>query len=434
MVNLPQAFIERMKETLPEQEREAFFAVYGLPPVKGVRVNALKISGEDYEKMSPFSLKRVPWAENCYYTAGEKVGAHPHHFAGLLYSQEPTATSAVPKLEIKKGEKVLDLCSAPGGKGTQAAAYLEGEGLIVLNEPIFSRAQILSSNVERMGVRNAVVLSEYPEKLAAFFGEYFDKILIDAPCSGEGMFRKNEKEAIGEWSEENVALCATRQKEILHEGTKMLKKGGRMVYSTCTFSEAEDEGQVRDYLENHPEMRLVFCEKLLPHKVKGEGHFVAVFEKTAEGETAFVKELKAKISPSSEKIYRAFEREFLSIRFENLYEAGATVYALPRGVFDWKKLRLLRAGVKLGEIKNGRFEPAHSLACCLKKEECKNFVDYPSDDKRVDKFLRGETVEDENAKNGWLVVCADGYPVGLGKAVGGTIKNHIPKALRKMGE
>ena len=174
MVNLPQAFIERMKETLPEQEREAFFAVYGLPPVKGVRVNALKISGEDYEKMSPFSLKRVPWAENCYYTAGEKVGAHPHHFAGLLYSQEPTATSAVPKLEIKKGDKVLDLCSAPGGKGTQAAAYLEGEGFIVLNEPIFSRAQILSSNVERMGVRNAVVLSEYPEKLAAFFGEYFD--------------------------------------------------------------------------------------------------------------------------------------------------------------------------------------------------------------------------------------------------------------------
>lgn len=434
MVNLPQAFIERMKETLPEQEREAFFAVYGLPPVKGVRVNALKISGEDYEKMSPFSLKRVPWAENCYYTAGEKVGAHPHHFAGLLYSQEPTATSAVPKLEIKKGEKVLDLCSAPGGKGTQAAAYLEGEGFIVLNEPIFSRAQILSSNVERMGVRNAVVLSEYPEKLAAFFGEYFDKILIDAPCSGEGMFRKNEKEAIGEWSEENVALCATRQKEILNEGTKMLKKGGRMVYSTCTFSEAEDEGQVRDYLENHPEMRLVFCEKLLPHKVKGEGHFVAVFEKTAEGETAFVKELKAKISPSSEKIYRAFEREFLSIRFENLYEAGATVYALPRGVFDWKKLRLLRAGVKLGEIKNGRFEPAHSLACCLKKEECKNFVDYPSDDKRVDKFLRGETVEDENAKNGWLVVCADGYPVGLGKAVGGTVKNHIPKGLRKIGE
>ena len=434
MVNLPQAFIERMKETLPEQEREAFFAVYGLPPVKGVRVNALKISGEDYEKMSPFSLKRVPWAENCYYTAGEKVGAHPHHFAGLLYSQEPTATSAVPKLEIKKGEKVLDLCSAPGGKGTQAAAYLEGEGLIVLNEPIFSRAQILSSNVERMGVRNAVVLSEYPEKLAAFFGEYFDKILIDAPCSGEGMFRKNEKEAIGEWSEENVSLCATRQKEILNEGTKMLKKGGRMVYSTCTFSEAEDEGQVRDYLENHPEMRLVSCEKLLPHKVKGEGHFVAVFEKIAEGESVFVKELKARISPSSEKIYRAFEREFLSIRFENLYEAGATVYALPRGVFDWKKLRLLRAGVKLGEIKNGRFEPAHSLACCLKKEECKNFVDYPSDDKRVDKFLRGETVEHENAKNGWLVVCADGYPVGLGKAVGGTVKNHIPKGLRKIGE
>ena len=435
MINLPEKFIARMKNDLPQEEWGDFFAVYEQPPVKGLRVNALKISGELYEKISPFTLTRVSWAENAYYTEGEKLGAHPHHFAGLVYSQEPSATSAVPFLQIQKGEKVLDLCSAPGGKGTQAAAYLQGEGLVVLNEPIFSRAQILSSNVERMGVKNAVVLNEYPEKLSSFFGAYFDKIIIDAPCSGEGMFRKNEKEAVAEWSEENVALCVARQREILNEGTKMLKVGGRLVYSTCTFSVGEDEGQVRDYLQNHSEMKLVTMEKLFPHKIKGEGHFVAVFEKIAGENDAFVKEMRAKISPASEKIYRAFERDFFKTeKFENLYEANGTLYALPKTVFDWKRLKLLRAGVKLGEIKNGRFEPSHSLAMCVKKEECKRSIDYPSSDINLDKFLRGETVECETAENGWLVVCADGYPVGLGKAVNGTVKNHIPKGLRKMGD
>lgn len=430
---LPEKFISRMQKTLPLDEREAFFAVYDGMPIKGLRVNGLKLTGKEYEKISPFELSPVPWAENVYYTNEEKVGGHAHHFAGLIYSQEPTASSAVPKLDIRPGERVLDLCSAPGGKGTQCASYLQGEGLIVLNEPIPTRAHILLSNVERMGVRNAVVLNEYPDVLAAFFGEYFDKILVDAPCSGEGMFRKNEDEARREWSEENVQLCADRQKGILSAAASMLKAGGRLVYSTCTFAPEEDEWQVEDFLKNHPEFSLISQEKLLPHKVKGEGHFVAVFVKNEAKNHDRTTNKKGNLTLPSERAYRAFEKEFFVEKFaEKLYEANGSLYALPKGVFDWKKLRLLRAGVKLGEMKNGRFEPSHALAMCVKKSECNNAVDYPLDDSRVDKFLRGESVEDERAKNGWLVVCVDGYPIGLGKAVNGVIKNHIPKGLRKV--
>ncbi|MBQ7879674.1 MAG: RsmB/NOP family class I SAM-dependent RNA methyltransferase, partial [Clostridia bacterium] len=211
MITLPEAFINRMKNELPKQEWEAFFAVYqSVDFYKGVRVNLLKCDKKTFENASPFTISPISWEENGYYVDEEKVGGHPYHFAGVYYSQEPSAMCAAPLLEVKKGEKVLDLCSAPGGKGTQLAAAMQGEGVLVLNEPIFSRAKILSQNAERLGVKNAIVTCAYPKDLAAAFPAYFDKILVDAPCSGEGMFRKNAKEALGEWSEENVSLCAAR--------------------------------------------------------------------------------------------------------------------------------------------------------------------------------------------------------------------------------
>ncbi|MFR5101454.1 MAG: RsmF rRNA methyltransferase first C-terminal domain-containing protein, partial [Christensenellaceae bacterium] len=350
---------------------------------------------------------------------------------------------------------------------------------------VFSRAQILSRNVERLGVKNAVVLSEYPETLAEYFPEYFDKILVDAPCSGEGMFRKNAEEALSEWSEENVAMCAARQKEILDYAFRMLKAGGKLVYSTCTFSEAEDEEQTENFLALHAEMRLLAQKKLYPHKEEGEGHFAALFEKevrekNTDGESHFAllfekevrkeyakgedtiergcfqgggksgdgargqryssavagarppRTLVPRVSKTAEKAYREFERDFFFRPFaEILHEAGNFLYSLPKECFDFGKLNVLRAGVRLGEMKNGRFEPSHSLAMCVSRKECRNVVSIPSDDPRTDKFLRGETVGAEECKNGWCIVCIDGYPVGLGKAVNGTIKNHIPKGLRK---
>ena len=435
MATLPEKFIENMKKQLPENEWEAFFACYEKKPFKGVRLNGLKGGRYALKPLLPFLGEPIPWEENGFYTDEEKLGGNPLHFAGAFYSQEPSAMSAAPLLEVKPGERVLDLCSAPGGKGTQLACAMDGKGIIVLNEPVSSRAKILSQNVERMGIKNAVVLNEYPDALATKFQGYFDKILVDAPCSGEGMFRKNAEEALGEWSEENVALCAERQKGILDCATKMLRVGGRLVYSTCTFASAEDEGQVRDYLASHPEMQLLKQEKLYPHKVDGEGHFVALFEKISRTEEweSRLKEHKRSVTNSGEKAYRDFEKTFFKEKFAfRLHEVNGILYELPENVFDWKGLQVLRVGVRLGEVKNGRFEPSHSLAMCIKADECKNVVDFTADDEKLEKYLRGETF-DCDIPNGWCVVCVRGLPVGLGKAVGGTVKNHLPKGLRKLG-
>ncbi len=433
MQALPQKFIENMKRRLPENEWEAFFARYAQKPFKGVRLNPLKGDTYALKTLLPFLGEQIPWEKNGFYTAEEKPGASPYHFAGLFYCQEPSAMCAAPLLEVRAGEKVLDLCSAPGGKGTQLAAEMKGEGIIVLNEPISSRAKILSQNVERLGVKNAVVLSEYPAALAKKFQGYFDKILVDAPCSGEGMFRKNAEEALSEWSEENIALCAARQAEILTCATQMLKKGGWLAYSTCTFATEEDEGQVCDYLKKHPEMRLIKQEKLYPHKVKGEGHFAALFEKTERAETfdCRLKEGRNSVTNVGEKAYRDFEKAFFKEKFaRNLYEINGTLYALPDGVFDWKGLQVLRVGVRLGEVKNGRFEPCHALAMASTTKECKRVLNLPIADRRVEGYLRGETVEGD-LPNGWCVVAVEGYPLGLGKSVNGTVKNHLPKGLRK---
>lgn len=429
-MKLPEAFIKRMKERLGEEACLAYLAAVDGEPYKGVRVNTLKIRPDEFLKKFPYATEQVAWEENGFYTTEKKLGGHPYHFAGLFYSQEPSAMCAAPLLGVEKGERVLDLCSAPGGKGTRLAEGLQGTGLIVLNELIASRAKILSQNVERMGIQNGVVTSEYPEKLAGRFPEYFDKIMVDAPCSGEGMFRKNAEEALSEWNEENVALCAARQKEILDSAVKMLARGGKLVYSTCTFAEEEDEWQVENFLKEHPEMKLLKTEKLYPHTVKGEGHFAALFEKT-DGDRGEVKCKKPSVSKQSEAVYRAFEKEFFVRPFaKNLYENKGVLYALPDGVFDWTDLNVLRVGLKLGEVKNGRFEPSHSLAMAVKKEECVSPVELS--ETQAEKFLRGESVELEG-KKGWRAVLVDGYPIGLGKCVDGVLKNHIPKALRKIG-
>lgn len=429
IARLPERFIERMKAQLPDAEQAAFFAVYENEAYKGVRANTLKISPERLREIFPCLKEAVEWEKNGFYTAEKKLGAHPYHFAGLFYSQEPSAMCAAPLLEVQPEERVLDLCSAPGGKGTRLAADLQGQGLIVLNEPVPSRAKILLQNAERMGIRNAAVTSEYPETLAKYFPEYFDKIMVDAPCSGEGMFRKNADEALAEWSEENIKLCAARQAGILDEAVKMLKKGGRVVYSTCTFAVEEDEAQVESFLKKHPEMRLLKQEKLYPHKVKGEGHFAALFEKT-DGGRGEVKAKKPSVTKAAEAAYRAFEKEFFVLPFARaLHEVKGVLYELPDSAFDWTGLNILRVGLKLGEVKNGRFEPSHALAMAVKKEECNGAVELCGEN--VEKFLRGESVE-ADGKKGWRAVCVDGYPVGMGKCVDGTVKNHIPKGVRKI--
>ncbi|MDE7306591.1 MAG: RsmB/NOP family class I SAM-dependent RNA methyltransferase [Clostridia bacterium] len=228
MIELPEEFLNRMSRQLSKESFDGFLKSYDLPVARAIRVNTLKISVENFKKISPFALEPVPWEENTFYVAADGLGKTIYHAAGAYYVQEPSAASVAPQLEVKRGERVLDLCSAPGGKGTQLAQYTRGDGVIILNEINFKRAQILLSNVERLGIKNAVVTCAKPEELACAFGEYFDKILVDAPCSGEGMFKK-EPNAIPEWSVENVKKCAERQRDILDSAYLMLANVGRMV-------------------------------------------------------------------------------------------------------------------------------------------------------------------------------------------------------------
>ena len=426
MIELPEQFKKRMANLLGESFGE-FLASYEKKPCKAVRVNTLKISVEEFEALAPVPLtKRVPWEQNGFYVDSERAGKTIAHAAGLYYVQEPSAMCAAPMLSVTGGERVLDLCSAPGGKGTQLAQAMNGEGIIVLNEINFSRAKILSRNVERLGIRNAVVTCAPPEAVARAFEGYFDKIIVDAPCSGEGMFKK-EEQAVQEWSESAVTACAVRQKLILQSAKKALRRGGLLVYSTCTFAREEDEEQIENFLAENPEFSLIKSEKLYPHEVEGEGHFAALLIKKGgeEGEVApFVPQFKDK---KLIKVYREFEQSFLKTPlFENLHLAEDTLYSLPDNCPE-VNLQVLRMGVRLGAFKNGRFEPDHSLAMALNKEQA-DCIEV--DGKTALCYLGGNTFDCDSSLSGWKVVTHLGFPLGWCKAVGGTAKNHLPKGIR----
>ncbi len=465
---LPKEFVERMQKMLGE-EYPAFEKSYEKEKFQALRVNTLKGSKAELAKKSPFSLKQVPWEENgFYYASSDTPGKHPYHEAGVYYIQEPSAMAPVPFLEVRPGDRVLDLCAAPGGKSTQIGVALKGEGILISNEIHPARAKILSENVERMGIRNALVTNETPEKLADIFAEYFDKILVDAPCSGEGMFRKNE-EAKNEWSLENVQLCANRQDGILECAAGMLRPGGRIVYSTCTFASAENEGSIARFLERHPEFAIVSVPvpegfskgeavwaeaevqtgkismadktqlentlRIWPHKVDGEGHFLAVLQKEGNTEQAaqgysrygLQKGLKEKDC----KELLEFWQENINIKLEGvLLKFGDQIYLGPVGMPSVERLKVLRPGLHLGTLKKNRFEPSHALALALRPEEVKNCYSLTLEDNRAGAFIGGQTFA-VNQEKGWHLITVDGYSLGWGKAAGGIMKNHYPKGLRK---
>lgn len=458
---LPERFVERMKSMLGT-EYPAFEDSFEKEKYQALRINTLKDSREPFE-----GLERVLWAENGrYYEASLRPGRHPYHEAGAYYIQEPSAMAVVPLLGVCPGEKVLDLCAAPGGKSTQIAGYLQGEGLLVANEIHPARAKILSENIERMGVVNACVTNETPDRLAEKFGGYFDRILVDAPCSGEGMFRKNEA-ACEEWSPENVILCGERQDEILDRGAEMLKPGGRLVYSTCTFAPVENEGSIARFLMRHPEFHLLpiekeklglpgqhcdgrpeWCEedfaqkdtlrgtlRLWPHLVKGEGHFAAVLEKegtlSAAGESLAVGGIEKGIPVKSREL--ADFQEFWKNTGKEEQPGkgifllfGENLYLAPENMPALKNLKVLRPGLHLGTFKKGRFEPSHALALALKPDRVKRSCSL----EKPEEYLNGQTFSAEGEK-GWYLLTVDGYSIGWGKLAGGIMKNHYPKGLRK---
>ncbi len=458
---LPEQFLNRMKEMLGE-EYDAFLESFSEEKYQALRLNPLKVAvnGEcadvllapDRERLSvdcPFHLTPVSWAENGYYYEKEDLpGKHPYHEAGVYYIQEPSAMAPVTLLEPEPGEQILDLCAAPGGKSTQIAAAMEGKGLLISNEIHPARAKILSENIERMGIRNACVTNETPGHLAQVFREYFDKILVDAPCSGEGMFRKNEA-ACQEWSLENVELCGARQDEILDCAAQMLRPGGRIVYSTCTFAPTENEGSIERFLARHPEFQVLPIDKeklgiqgddaptlrLWPHHIKGEGHFAAVLEKEGdmpEGYHASAPMGTEKgVSDKELGEYPAFEKEFLRVRLQGIkLKFGDNLYLAPENMPNLKGLKVLRPGLHIGTLKKNRFEPSHALALALKPGDASLLWDLPSAEHTIVAYLNGQTFPAEGEK-GWYLICVDGFGIGWGKLAGGSMKNHYPKGLRK---
>jgi len=453
---LPIQFTDRMKNMLGE-EYEDFLASYEHEKYQALRINTLKVDKEVFVGKNFFKLTPVSWEKNgFYYDKADMPGKHPYHEAGVYYIQEPSAMAPVPFLEVQPGDRVLDLCAAPGGKSTQIGAALAGEGLLISNEIHPARAKILSENMERMGITNAIVTNESPERLAAVFEGYFDKILVDAPCSGEGMFRKNE-DATEEWSPENVKICADRQDHILDQAAKMLCSGGRMVYSTCTFAPDENEGSISRFLARHPEFHIAevvvpegfeagrpewsenqcptitHTMRIWPHKVHGEGHYLAVLEKSGEMYRGAVPRslygLQKGISEKEYGEFRDFKTEYLKKDLQGVYlKFGDQLYLGPKDMPALTKLKVLRPGLHLGTLKKNRFEPSHALALSLRSADVNKSYDLTVEE--AQRFIGGQTFA-VDAEKGWHLITVNGYSLGWGKAAGGIMKNHYPKGLRK---
>lgn len=453
---LPEAFLLKMQELLGEefgQYLESFKEEWK----PGLRVNTLKLSPGELAELVPWNLEPVPWADNGFYYDGTLDGEvlrpskHPAYYAGLYYLQEPSAMTPAAMLPVVPGDRVLDLCAAPGGKSTELASKLKGRGMLVSNDISYSRARALLKNLELAGAANICVTSEAPEKLAGVWPEFFDKILVDAPCSGEGMFRRDE-DMVKDWNEKGPEYYVPIQRQILSQAAAMLRPGGYMLYSTCTFSVEEDEENVAYVLEEFPQMQLCCldldkvpgacggfglsgCMRLFPHRLKGEGHFLALMRKKGGDDGG--KEILPPMDPGTAgKRVRAVEKEKELDAF--LRQSGAewdygrivihqdNAYYLPEELAWNLPLRFLRTGLFLGELKKGRFEPSQALAMSMKAGQFPNTVSFPGGDSRVLRYLKGETISlegDEGPVKGWCLAAMEGFPLGWAKGTGMSLKN-----------
>lgn len=456
-VQLPEKFEKRMRELLGD-EYEAFARGYDAEHAAGMRVNTMKLSAEEFEKIAPVPVRKIPWIYNGFYYDADAAqpAKHPYYFAGLYYIQEPSAMTPAAVLPVAPGERVLDLCAAPGGKSTELAAKLCGEGVLISNDISNSRAKALLKNLELFGTKNAVVLSETPARLSERFAGYFDKILVDAPCSGEGMFRKSPS-IIKNWEQYGVEYYRKLQREILPSAVKMLRPGGMLLYSTCTFSPEEDEENLAFLLREYPELSMLEPElsyegfaparpewgsgleeikkaiRIWPHRMEGEGHFVALLQKSEDADGAECPEEYVRPAKLSKEAEEFFGRLKLSLDVRRITARQEQLYYLPKGLPELGGLRILRSGLLLGEMKKNRFEPSQALACALKAEEYDNCYSLPAWDEDVIRYLKCETISAKTpVKDGFVLVCADGYPLGWGRASGGVIKNKYLAGWRMM--
>lgn len=456
---LPVRFAQRMKEMLGE-EFDAYLESFQKPRLYGLRRNPLKIRAQELEKKTEFALKPIPWLEDGYfYPEHVKPAQHPYYAAGAYYLQEPSAMTPASRLPVYPGERVLDLCAAPGGKATALGAALKGEGVLVANDISNARAKALLKNLELFGIENAFVTNEIPGNLAERFAGFFDKVLVDAPCSGEGMFRK-DPEVMKAWDEQRPLYFAKLQKDILKNAVAMLRPGGLLLYSTCTFAPVENEGSISWLLEECPQMEILPMEgyegfaagrpewgngeeslkdtvRIWPHRMDGEGHFLALLKKS-ENAKEVEPELAqpTKIDKNSRKVLESFFGEMLwQPNWDWLEIRGEKVYQVPQLPKNLKGIHFLRNGLYMGELKKNRFEPSQQLAMALHKEQYPGVLCLSAQDERIGRYLRGETILVERGEatreKGWILVCVENFSLGWGKLVNGVLKNKYWGGWRK---
>ena len=448
----PQGFLDRMQRLLGPEEFSAFAQSFDAPRFGGLRWNPLKAPLARLETLG-YALTPVAWEPNGFtYDLGPRPGLHPWHEAGAYYLQEPSAMAPARLLDPRPGERVLDLCAAPGGKATQLAAAMEGRGVLFANEIVPARAKVLSRNIERLGIANALVTNEHPASLAKRLPGWFDRVLVDAPCSGEGMFRK-EPDAAADWSEQQVAICAARQQEILASGAQLVAPGGFLVYSTCTFAPQENEGVIAGFLAGHPDFTLIGPNtpwfspgrpdwvgepdpalkktvRLWPHRLRGEGHFAALLRRSPEAPEADAPALvQGQTPPESWERFRSETLPDCPLPEGCWLRFGERWYLAPSQTPDLRGLKVLRAGLALGEAAKGRFIPDHALALWLKQAASE--ADYPLDSDELTRYLSGQTLL--GTQTGWTLVKAQGLSIGWAKGSQGVLKNHYPKGLRRPG-
>jgi NOL1/NOP2/sun family putative RNA methylase len=471
LLELPPAFLSKMAALLGDEYNE-FASSLGQQPLVGLRVNTLKISVEEFTQIYPYSLSPIPWCQCGFLVNEQKLekgsmlpGKHPYHTAGIYYLQEPSAMAAAEALSPIQGEKVLDLAAAPGGKATHLASLMKNTGVLVANEIHPRRVWDLAENLERCGITNAVVTNETPQRLADHFGEFFDRVMLDAPCSGEGMFRKGDI-ARKEWKPDLPTSCALRQTDIIEQASRLVKPGGCLAYTTCTFSPEENEGVVAGFLQQHPEFQLgsdiqlpgllpahpewiglshssdlTRAKRLWPHRCQGEGHFIAILRKVGSTgkDLLLAKRIKHRYKSSRKNnkpffysMMNEFSRSSLNKQFtpEQLIMEGSYVYQMSNEIPKLAGLKIIHPGWWIGTIQKDRFIPSHALAMGIKSETALQTVPLEWDDERVPAYLAGESFSFPG-ENGWVLITVDGYPIGWGKRVQQVIKNYYPHGLRR---
>lgn len=467
--SLPKAFLGEMEDLLGD-EYQAFLDSYRDEKTSAIRVNTLKLPIESFKDLGLFNIDferdKISWAEEGYYLSGDvNPGKNPLHDAGAYYIQEPSAMSVVGQTPISEGDRVLDLCAAPGGKSTYILSRLNHKGLLVSNEINPSRIRALGENLERFGAVNSIITNSDSSNLLTFFKGFFDKIFIDAPCSGQGMFRKDDF-AIKDWSQDKVDECVAIQSQLIRDAYQMLRAGGMIIYSTCTFTRQENEAIIEDFLGDYPDANLLDMDRIWPHRDRGEGHFCARITKKVDKQgdqeaqdsdlLAFDKyshrdssRESAKKSKKKQKSKAKFNRK--NQEYRGLYEDFATDYLIDGGLrkllepglavkeerlhyqpldYDLRGLKVLRSGLFVGEFKKNRFEPAHSLAMALKPSDVKYTLDFANDSDEIRAYLRGESIGTGQSR-GWVLVSVDGVSLGWGKESNGILKNKYPKGLRR---